>query len=370
MPLLNSFPGAEAAFSLRKLRSAHSGSAVRVRRDSDNAEQDIGFDGNDLDVDALESFCGSASGYVTKWYDQSGNSNDVLQTTAVRQPRIVAAGTVDTDDSGIPTVVFDGVDDYLLSASITTLTQENTYFAVATLSDASTGTRTLIDGDSARNAIRQTTTSYAIFAGSAISAGSVDTSQHVWSALFNGANSVLRVDGVSTVTGNPGVAGLDMVVVGAESDGSNPWIGKISEIIVYDGDSSADFALIEANQSQREFEGSPMNTTYIWRGAVEPAEAGASGNEIQLWRGAVEPAASAAAAATGAFFGAGLMFRDAGFRDLAFALNLTESQLRKRAFKEAQGSATWARFRAHTWPAYGNLEISYEAAKANNLELT
>jgi len=31
------------------------------------------------------------------------------------------------------------------------------------------------------------------------------------------------------------------------------------------------------------------NTNYIWRGAVQPAETGASGNEIKLWRGAVEP---------------------------------------------------------------------------------
>ena len=32
-----------------------------------------------------------------------------------------------------------------------------------------------------------------------------------------------------------------------------------------------------------------LNTSSMWRGAVEPAETGASGNEIQLWRGAVEP---------------------------------------------------------------------------------
>ena len=32
-----------------------------------------------------------------------------------------------------------------------------------------------------------------------------------------------------------------------------------------------------------------MNELKLWRGAVEPAETGASGNEIRLWRGAVEP---------------------------------------------------------------------------------
>ena len=34
----------------------------------------------------------------------------------------------------------------------------------------------------------------------------------------------------------------------------------------------------------------PMNEIREWKGAVEPAEAGASGNEIRLWKGAVEPA--------------------------------------------------------------------------------
>lgn len=34
-----------------------------------------------------------------------------------------------------------------------------------------------------------------------------------------------------------------------------------------------------------------MANTYLpWRGAVEPAEQSASGNELKLWRGAVEPA--------------------------------------------------------------------------------
>ena len=55
--LLDLFPNAAAAYSLRKLRAAYSGSAVRVRRSSDNTEQDIGFDANgDLDSTALLAF--------------------------------------------------------------------------------------------------------------------------------------------------------------------------------------------------------------------------------------------------------------------------------------------------------------------------
>jgi hypothetical protein len=49
--------GAVAAYSLRKLRAAYSGSAVRVRRSSDNTEQDIGFTTQgELDTASLLSF--------------------------------------------------------------------------------------------------------------------------------------------------------------------------------------------------------------------------------------------------------------------------------------------------------------------------
>ena len=66
-----------AAYSVRKLSSSYTGDAIRVRRSSDNSEQDIGFDVNgDLDTSALTTFVGANNGYVVKWYDQSGNSND------------------------------------------------------------------------------------------------------------------------------------------------------------------------------------------------------------------------------------------------------------------------------------------------------
>jgi hypothetical protein len=55
-PLLDNYPGATVAYSLRKLRTAYSGNAIKVRRSSDNLEQDIGFVGNDLDTASLLTF--------------------------------------------------------------------------------------------------------------------------------------------------------------------------------------------------------------------------------------------------------------------------------------------------------------------------
>ena len=93
--LLNNYPGAAAAYSLRKLDYTYTGAAIRVRRSSDNAEQNIGFVNNNLDTASLLAFCGAGSGFVTTWYDQSGNSNNLTQTTTSRQPRVILSGVLE-----------------------------------------------------------------------------------------------------------------------------------------------------------------------------------------------------------------------------------------------------------------------------------
>ena len=99
--------GIEAAYSVRKLSSSYAGSSIRVRRSSDNSEQDIGFDANgDLDTSALTTFVGANDGYVVKWYDQSGSSNDGVQTNSSLQGHIVFNGTIKTQ-GGKPAVTQD-----------------------------------------------------------------------------------------------------------------------------------------------------------------------------------------------------------------------------------------------------------------------
>ena len=112
--LLDYYPNAAAAYSVRKLRAAYTGSSIRVRRSSDNTEQDIGFSNGDLDTSALTSFCGSGDGFVTTWYDQSGNGYNVIQSIAANQPQIVSSGVVLTENSK-PCVNFTSTDKKLLS---------------------------------------------------------------------------------------------------------------------------------------------------------------------------------------------------------------------------------------------------------------
>jgi hypothetical protein len=97
----------EAAYSLRRLTASYKGKCINVRRSSDNAAMDIGFIGNSLDTVTLGAFCGSSSGYVTKWYNQGnlGSSGDFTQSNGAFQPRIVNAGTLEVAN-GKPTLNF------------------------------------------------------------------------------------------------------------------------------------------------------------------------------------------------------------------------------------------------------------------------
>lgn len=107
--LLDTYSGAAAAYSAaRRLSSTYTGALIRVRRSSDNTEQNIGFDSNgNLDTTALTTFVGANNGFVTTWYDQSGNSKDATQTTAANQPQIVTSGVVNLKN-GKPCVSFNG----------------------------------------------------------------------------------------------------------------------------------------------------------------------------------------------------------------------------------------------------------------------
>lgn len=85
--LLDLYPGASAAYSLRKLDQNYTGFAVQVRRLSDNATQNIGFVNNEFDSAALIAFASNTAAAVTIWYDQSGNGNNLINSTALEQPK-------------------------------------------------------------------------------------------------------------------------------------------------------------------------------------------------------------------------------------------------------------------------------------------
>src|SRR6218665_2742459 len=100
------------AYSLRRLRTGYGGSAVKVRRVSDQETREIGFTlAGVIDAEAFKTFISfgtpnSTRAYVSIWYDQSGNGYNAVQTVAASQPELILS------NSGLE-VKFDGVDDFL-----------------------------------------------------------------------------------------------------------------------------------------------------------------------------------------------------------------------------------------------------------------
>jgi len=116
--LLDQFPNAAAAYSLRNLSTTYTGPLVRVRRATDNLELNVygRYDGI-LDTQSLTSFCSATNGFVTTWYDQSVNIRHATATTADTQPRIVTNGAI-IYQSNNPAITFDGTDDWLSFTTI------------------------------------------------------------------------------------------------------------------------------------------------------------------------------------------------------------------------------------------------------------
>ncbi len=104
---LGTYQGAVAAYSLRRLDTGVQ-HAIRVRNDS-GTETDIGFTlSGGLDTTALLQHCGNnGDGRIVTWYDQSGNSNHMTQSTQADMPYIVDSGSViGTTTQSFPVIDF------------------------------------------------------------------------------------------------------------------------------------------------------------------------------------------------------------------------------------------------------------------------
>ena len=102
---ISSIAAPTAAYSLRSITGGDP-RAVRVRRSSDNSEQD--FTVSEINSGALVSFVGSGNdGFVETWYDQSANGRDAVQATASKQPLIVESGSLNVDSFSNPTIRFE-----------------------------------------------------------------------------------------------------------------------------------------------------------------------------------------------------------------------------------------------------------------------
>ena len=255
--LLDTYPNAAFAFSLKKLRTAYTGKAIRVRRSSDSTELDIGFVSGELDVSALLGFVGVGNGFVAKWYDQSGNGIDLVQTTASTQPKIVTSGAIESD-AGYYAVTFDGTDDSIVySGNLSALGSVNTFFTVLKNNIAIQnvyifGTNNLSSPEIFNNNGRIRMDNGSSFFTDDIPVG---TSKELWSLLFNTAGSKIYRNGTLKKTGDSGsntFASLS-IRVGARGNSTLFFNGKLFQMICFNGNKDANIpginTMLNANYS-------------------------------------------------------------------------------------------------------------------------
>ena len=263
--LLDTYSGAAAAYSLRQLSSTYSGDAIVVRRASDNTTQAIGFVDNELDTTSLESFCSGTNGFVTTWYDQSGNGNDAVNATAASQPQIVISGSTilengkasiqNADSKYLESPTTDGL--YSTKTNVfATMTIDtdlpNNYQRIIHMSDGSDSMQITRGNSSTGYPILVKNTDYDL------SLDSTSYGQHSGQRLFNllGDNTsdatTLFIDGTSkadlgSVTAGAGNNSKNTFGVRNDLLGSTYFSGKFQEIVIYDSDQSSNRSGIETN---------------------------------------------------------------------------------------------------------------------------
>ena len=247
--LLDDYPNASAAYSLRALSSAYTGPAIEAMKTvgDETFVQNIGFlyDGS-LDTASLLSFAGSDDVFVAKWYDQSGEgNNDASQISQSAQPQIVSSGLV-IKVNDVAAVDFDGTNDYLETDTFTEIPQPTSYFGVFKFDESKN--QNIFDGSSVnRQLIGGSDTTYKLFGGIQITGGITNTNQNSFNGILSTTDS-LFINNISVISGNAGSNEIDEIVMGSNIFRNGGFLnGKIQELIFYPSDQSANREAIETN---------------------------------------------------------------------------------------------------------------------------
>jgi len=245
--LLDLYPNAAAAYSLRKLRTSYSGPAIEARKTvaGETFVQDIGFVGNELDTASLLTFAEGGDVFVAKWYDQSEEGNDAAQVSESAQPQIVSSGLV-IKVNNVAAIDFDGTNNYLETDTFTEIPQPTSYFGVFKFDESKN--QNIFDGSSAnRQLIGGFDATYKLFAGIQITGGITNTNQNSFNGILSTTDS-LFINNISVISGNAGSGEIDEIVMGSNIFRNGGYLnGKIQELIFYPSDQSENRADIEAN---------------------------------------------------------------------------------------------------------------------------
>ena len=246
-PLLDTYSGAAAAYSLRLLDSTYTGPAIEVYAGT-NGTADIGFNVfGELDTVALAAHCGNQNGTVRTWYDQSGNGRHATQTVSTaNQPKIYDASTGVITESGKPSMDMIGskrliYDSVILSQPLSFFTTGNNgasgYSCFFQAYNDTTNEVRLLDGASARF----------LSAGVNLNYTSSSNIYALRSAIVDSSNSSLHFNGSQKVTGDAGTNDYRFGRIGNLDDSSYSSLANLQELIIYESNQSSNRTNIEDN---------------------------------------------------------------------------------------------------------------------------
>jgi hypothetical protein len=253
LALLDSYTADIASgYGLALLFSSHTGSAIRVRRASDNTEQDIGFNGVDLDTAALTTFCTGTDGFVRTWYDQSASAANLTQTVSADQFKIYDSSTGVLLENLLPSFHRNASSSGFLNSSQTfsPAVAQRTIFAVTkhdtTRAEIVTGSSQWlmnINGPDGAGTVNATS----VFNGSAYVNSSGVTGQTIRTAFFDSAgDEKVWANGGNLATGAGGTNTMSTVGrVGGQSSAFR-CIQRMQCVVIYKTDKQSDRAAIES----------------------------------------------------------------------------------------------------------------------------
>lgn len=252
--VLDTVTGSAVAYSLRRLRTAHAGAAIRVRRSGDSAQLDIGFTPlGQLDTVALLAHCGGNTGHIVTWYDQSGNGRNMGQGLTARQPPIVASGSIITS-GGLPAIACDqnAANHVLITPTWGTIAQPfSRNLVVGMPASISNGTHIINNETGAPNTADYIDSGpIRMFAGSFGPAASVSVNERlVYTSIYNGGSSISAKNGTASGASNPGSNSNAGISINSNENGSLYGSFIYQEIVVFDRAlSTTDRQFLERNQ--------------------------------------------------------------------------------------------------------------------------
>lgn len=180
-------------------------------------------------------YANTGDGYITTWYDQSGNNNNAIPTSPAAQPKIVDGVNGIIKLNNKPVLRFDGTDDQLVSPVVNNATNSTAFFVASR--------------DANNRSFMARTTNYSTLGTTDLfNTYYLNKSSSVATTGTDTKNSLNLYTAIRTSAMNSTLA------IGAGSAG-NFLNGNMAELIIYDGNKLSNRTTIENNL--RDYYGTP-----------------------------------------------------------------------------------------------------------------